>query len=277
MRGGARAPALSPWLTRQLTWKGVGGAGWGGQPRLRGWRRRRSRGPPPGAGHRPRRATMRSGRGSRASGTLAAGARARAGRAYGGVCTGGESLFGFGSETRCGRGGGVLPPRASPWRDEWGRGGDVGLLGAPGVGVPSRASYLGKLENLQEEGEARAADPCQGRGDRGHGEQGEVSPLPCALERRPEIRAARSGVLDALPPAAAPRGAETWDCGAVGRRQRRHLAVPAATRRARGQRRAGGGGGGRETGGSARAGCGEWAGHARPSSSETAGATFLQT
>lgn len=56
VQGGGRGPEPSPRLTHQLTWKGVGGAGSGGRRRLRD----RSRGPPPDAGHRPRRATMGS-------------------------------------------------------------------------------------------------------------------------------------------------------------------------------------------------------------------------
>lgn len=52
----------------------------------------------------------------------------RAGRWAGNA---GESLFGSRSYTRCGRGGGVLPPRSSPWRDGRGRGRDAGFALEP--------------------------------------------------------------------------------------------------------------------------------------------------
>lgn len=64
------------------------------------------------------------GRGERAGGALGAGAHAEVGRAQGRVRKAvGKSLFGFSSDASCGRGEGVLPRSASPWRDEWGRGG----------------------------------------------------------------------------------------------------------------------------------------------------------
>lgn len=50
MQGGVGEPELSPRLSRQLTWKGVGGAGGGGRPRPRGWRRGLARGPPRASG-----------------------------------------------------------------------------------------------------------------------------------------------------------------------------------------------------------------------------------
>lgn len=78
--------------------------------------------------------------------------------------------------------------------------------------MPTRASYLGKLANLQQEREARAADPCRDRGGCGGGDGVESSPPPCAREGCPEIWAARSRVLDAFAsgpsrPASEPRGA----------------------------------------------------------------------
>lgn len=69
-------------------------------------------------------------------------------------------------------------------------------FGVPGVGVPTRASYLGKLANLQEEREAGPADPCGDRGGCGGGDGVESSPPPCAPEGCREIWAARSRARD---------------------------------------------------------------------------------
>lgn len=120
----------------------------------------------------------------------------------------------------------------------------------PGVGAPTRASYLGKQANLQER-EIGAADPCRGRGDYGGKGGRESSTPPCAPEGSPERRAAGSRVLDACTgsffrPASAPRGADPRDSGAAERRQ------PARPGRSRGGREGQGSGSHRGSAGAKR-------------------------
>lgn len=126
-RGARALPAAHPPANLERcgrSWRGGrGGCGAGGAAAL---------------GGRPRapgiaRAGPQRGRagGAGPGGTLPAGVRVRVRRAGRGACNAGESLFGFRSYTRCGRGGGVLPPRPSPWRDERGRGRDAGSASEP--------------------------------------------------------------------------------------------------------------------------------------------------
>lgn len=54
----------------------------------------------------------------------------------------------------------------------------VPRFGNPGVGAPTRAHYLGKQANLQEEKETRAAESCRDRGEYGGDGGWESSPPP---------------------------------------------------------------------------------------------------
>lgn len=132
----------------------------------------------------------------------------------------GESLFGFRRDARCGRGRGVLAPRASPWRDEWGRGGAARLAPEPrekgrppalGIEAGGRTCGRSRKRELQtpakerrERGVQRAPAPAL-RPGREPREAGGREPSP----RRPPPRP--------LPPRLRPGGADRRDSGAGGR------------------------------------------------------------
>lgn len=192
MQGGGRAPEPSPRLARRLTWKGVGGAGSSGQPRLRARRRGGSRGPPPGARHRPDRATMGSGQGQsgRAVPWMLGCARGWGGRRAGRGRKG-DHCLGSGAAHVAGEAGASSLLVLHLGMDGGG-GRRMPRLGNPAERAPARVSYSGKQANLEERKEAGAADPCRGPEGCGGRGVGESNPRPCAPGGRHEKRAAGS-------------------------------------------------------------------------------------
>ncbi|XP_025118959.2 translation initiation factor IF-2-like [Bubalus bubalis] len=173
----------------------------------------RSRGPPPWlrASPAPGNNGVPAGA-ARAGGALGAGAHAKVGRVQDRVRKAvGKSLFGFSSDARCGRGGGVLQPSASPWRDEWGRGG-----AARPVPDPREMGYPPSLGIWAGSGSCRY----QPRGC-GRAESGPPRPAPQKGAPRSERPGAESSTpFPRVPPslpASAPRGADRRDSGAGAR------------------------------------------------------------
>lgn len=76
-------------------------------------------------------------------------------------------------------------------------------FGNPGVGAPTRARYLGKQANLQEEREARAAESCRDRGEYG-GDGGWESSPPRPAPHKGAGRGGRQAAESLTPSPAAP-------------------------------------------------------------------------
>lgn len=166
--------------------------------------RDRSRGPPPWlrASPAPGNNGVPAGA-ARAGGALGAGAHAKVGRVQGQLRkTVGKSLFGFSSDARCGRGGGVLPPSASPWRDEWGRGG-----AARPVPDPREMGYPPSLGIWAGSGSCKYRPRGCGRA-----ESGPPRPAPQKGAPRSERPGAESSTpFPRVPPSPLPRPGERID------------------------------------------------------------------
>lgn len=73
-------------------------------------------------------------------------------------------MFGLGRASRRGRSGGVLPPGASPWRNEWGRGDTRASRRKPGRrGVRPRQLFR-KADKLAGEERSESSDPAEAPG-----------------------------------------------------------------------------------------------------------------
>lgn len=182
-------PEPSPRLTHQLTWKGVGGAGSGGQPRLR-----------TAHGDRPR-----------AQGIARAGQQwgprrgSRGGRCpeSGGACEGGAGgrrgnhCLGSGETHVAGEAGASSLPALHLGGMNGGEAELRASLRSPGrrgVRPRSELRQAGELAGGAGSGSCRPP-PRSG----GSGESSAPQPPPCAPEESPEKQAAGSRVQDALP------------------------------------------------------------------------------